>query len=445
MGTAETNITNLGTRADRLQSNIEDLQDFEESASEDITTLKTNVSTNATAIETNKTAIATNATAIATNKINIATNTTDISNLKTRADGLQKDIEDVQDDVATILNDYVSKSAKGKQEIASPLYIKNSLTMNRLYLPNEDNEPSSYELMVGVLGAGADTPEGGGGSVNGLSKVNVFLGAGTTPYSTNAMGDVVLPAYPTTLPASDVYAWAKAATKPTYTASEVGALSTSGGTITGTSTYLLNINSTSTAVGVRLRLNDEGKTAMIYDTTSGSYIYDYTTKKYLGINIDGLPYYYDGSSQRTLIHSGNIGSQSVNAVYNSSTYIGAASDAYPELYGSIIFSYGDNPIHFYTNYQERMIITGGGNVLIGTTTDNGTKLYVSGDARFDGQTRINGSMRFYGKMNVSSDMYIDNQSVGGLNFTWVGKVAPPIPTNPAFFIAPIISSLERFS
>ena len=32
-----------------------------------------------------------------------------------------------------------------------------------------------------------------------------------------------LPDYPTTLPASDVYAWAKAATKPTYTYSEVGA------------------------------------------------------------------------------------------------------------------------------------------------------------------------------------------------------------------------------
>ena len=38
-----------------------------------------------------------------------------------------------------------------------------------------------------------------------------------------------LPAYPTTLPANDVYAWAKSSTKPTYIASEVGALA-SGGT-----------------------------------------------------------------------------------------------------------------------------------------------------------------------------------------------------------------------
>ena len=36
--------------------------------------------------------------------------------------------------------------------------------------------------------------------------------------------------------ASDVYAWAKASTKPTYTASEVGALSTAGGTLTNSLT-----------------------------------------------------------------------------------------------------------------------------------------------------------------------------------------------------------------
>lgn len=41
---------------------------------------------------------------------------------------------------------------------------------------------------------------------------------------TKTSGVINLPAYPTTLPASDVKAWAKADAKPTYTASEVGAL-----------------------------------------------------------------------------------------------------------------------------------------------------------------------------------------------------------------------------
>mgnify|MGYP003310990469 CR=1 FL=1 len=45
---------------------------------------------------------------------------------------------------------------------------------------------------------------------------------GNTEYKVGT--NVVLPNYPTTLPASDVKAWAKADEKPTYTAEEVGAL-----------------------------------------------------------------------------------------------------------------------------------------------------------------------------------------------------------------------------
>ena len=44
---------------------------------------------------------------------------------------------------------------------------------------------------------------------------------GSTSYSPSS-GIVSLPAYPTSLPASDVYSWAKASSKPSYTASEVG-------------------------------------------------------------------------------------------------------------------------------------------------------------------------------------------------------------------------------
>lgn len=63
---------------------------------------------------------------------------------------------------------------------------------------------------------------------------------GTTSYSPSS-GVVSLPAYPTTLPASDVYSWAKASSKPSYTLDEVSDGSTrklanylplSGGTIT---------------------------------------------------------------------------------------------------------------------------------------------------------------------------------------------------------------------
>ena len=61
---------------------------------------------------------------------------------------------------------------------------------------------------------------------------------------------------PTTLPASDVYAWAKASTKPTYTASEVGALA-SNGTATNAS-----------KVSNALTLQVNGVTNLTYDGSS---------------------------------------------------------------------------------------------------------------------------------------------------------------------------------
>ena len=73
----------------------------------------------------------------------------------------------------------------------------------------------------------------------------IQLGTNGTVYSPTS-GKVTLPAYPTTLPASDVYSWAKAANKPSYSFSEINnhpttlagygitdALPLSGGTMTG--------------------------------------------------------------------------------------------------------------------------------------------------------------------------------------------------------------------
>jgi hypothetical protein len=66
---------------------------------------------------------------------------------------------------------------------------------------------------------------------------------GITTLSGSNTGDQTIP---TTLPASDVYAWAKAATKPTYSAAEVGAL-----TPTGSAAALTGLTSTqvTTALG----------------------------------------------------------------------------------------------------------------------------------------------------------------------------------------------------
>ena len=63
----------------------------------------------------------------------------------------------------------------------------------------------------------------GGGSVDSIT-----IGGGSTTYTPDANGNVDLPAYPTTLPASDVHAWAKASTKPSYSYSEISGTPTLG-------------------------------------------------------------------------------------------------------------------------------------------------------------------------------------------------------------------------
>jgi len=51
------------------------------------------------------------------------------------------------------------------------------------------------------------------------------------------------------------------------------------------------------------------------------------------------------------------------------------------------------PIRIYTNNSERMRITNGGSVLIGTTTDAGYKLDVNGKVQIQGDSSLDGTMR----------------------------------------------------
>jgi len=73
---------------------------------------------------------------------------------------------------------------------------------------------------------------------------------GTTSYSPSS-GVVSLPAYPTTLPASDVYSWAKQSTKPSYSWSEIGSRPTKLSEFTNDSGFITGITSSmvTTALG----------------------------------------------------------------------------------------------------------------------------------------------------------------------------------------------------
>lgn len=81
---------------------------------------------------------------------------------------------------------------------------------------------SANALGLIKIGAGLTIDEGGVVSVTGQTHGTVTrVDIGSTQYAPDASGVVGLPAYPTSLPASDVYAWAKAATKPSYSFSEL--------------------------------------------------------------------------------------------------------------------------------------------------------------------------------------------------------------------------------
>ena len=72
----------------------------------------------------------------------------------------------------------------------------------------------------------------------------VTVGSGGTNY-TPTNGVVTIPAYPTTLPASDVSAWAKESSKPSYSYSEIGytvnTANSAGGTVTVDATIPIHV------------------------------------------------------------------------------------------------------------------------------------------------------------------------------------------------------------
>lgn len=101
------------------------------------------------------------------------------------------------------------------------------------------NFENGYSIPTIASQTNWDTAYGWGNHANAgyVKQVKV----GTDAYNPTG-GIVSLPAYPTSLPASDVYSWAKASTKPSYTLDEVSDGSTrkladylplSGGTMNG--------------------------------------------------------------------------------------------------------------------------------------------------------------------------------------------------------------------
>lgn len=95
---------------------------------------------------------------------------------------------------------------------------------------------------------------------------------------------------PTSLPASDVYPWAKAASKPTYTAAEVGALALSGGTLTG------NV----ITIGSFILANSGAYPQLTFRATADN------SERLLFRYGNDLKWRYNGTNDGIIYHSGNF-------------------------------------------------------------------------------------------------------------------------------------------
>lgn len=135
--------------------------------------------------------------------------------------------------------------------------------------------------------------------------------------------------------------------------------------------------------------------------------------------------YYDTSDWRTIWHNGNSNKSDVdwtckNVTFSngygkgiicegdtSGVFLGGAKNGLGSTYkGGLLFAYGNNPIYFYTASAQRMIITGGGNVGIGTD---------SPACALDIFTSTNPSFRIKRSTSGSANMILfpDNQEVYG--------------------------------
>lgn len=105
-----------------------------------------------------------------------------------------------------------------------------------------------------------------GFTTNVGTVTGVTVGSGGTNY-TPSNGVVTIPAYPTTLPASDVYSWAKASSKPSYSYSEISGTPTipaAPGTLNTTATTTQSTSS-SEALSGTITLHKVSKTGKYSD------------------------------------------------------------------------------------------------------------------------------------------------------------------------------------
>lgn len=162
------------------------------------------------------------------------------------------------------------------QDIAFPFYGGGRPQVRQ----NVNGTKSAWKELAYTSDVPSSLPANGGNSstVNGhtvnsdvpsgakFTDTNTWRPLGTTADTACAGNDSRLS---NARPASDVSTWAKASTKPTYTASEVGAVPISGGTVNGAITFGKN-----DAYGIRTNTNNFGRVGDATNQFYEGYFYE---------------------------------------------------------------------------------------------------------------------------------------------------------------------------
>lgn len=228
----------------------------------------------------------------------------------------------------------VKKHSDGVVELDGDLILTGSLTMFAQgshtastildALPIDETTLSKEGGVLSVIGGV------GGGSVDGI----ILNGTTYSPDETTKL--ITLPNYPTTLPASDVYSWAKQPNKPSYSFGELSSHPTTlgGYGITDAYTksdadgrYVLKAGDTMTG---GLNVNSIQISSNEINNRNNGYLYLGYRDTSSGVNLcyNNSPLTY-GSNRYTILHTGNYAGELDNR------YVNKAGDT---MTGNLLFN-----------------------------------------------------------------------------------------------------------
>jgi hypothetical protein len=110
----------------------------------------------------------------------------------------------------------------------------------------------------------------------------------------------------------------------------------------------------------------------------------------------------------------DLHNDAVSTLYSSGASLFYCSTTYASPYTSALgfWNYQSGPIVLATSGFERMRITAGGNLAIGSTTDSGERLQVTGTMKVTGASSFGGNMTLSLNQNAATQLQISNTTSG---------------------------------